>query len=124
MNRTNMHPLVAEYLAALNRASQVLPPTRRAELVEEIEAHLAEKGANRDGVTDADIKNILARLGAPEDIVDAEDRAQPGGDSPPVIPLRTVDFIGLGLVLIGGATLPPIGYLIGAAILGKSNRWT
>lgn len=64
--------LVRDYLGRLEAASAVLPADRREELTGEVREHidtaLAEAGRS-DEVT---VRNILERLGSPEDIVAAE----------------------------------------------------
>ena len=64
--------LVRDYLGRLEAAAAVLPASRREELASEVREHidtaLAEAGRN-DEVT---VRNILGRLGSPEEIVAAE----------------------------------------------------
>jgi hypothetical protein len=73
--------LVREYLGRLEAAAAVLPVNRREELVAEVREHinaaLAEAGRS-DEVT---VRNILERLGSPEEIVAAEagQAGTPGG---------------------------------------------
>ena len=71
--------LVVDYLGRLNAAAESLPPSRRAELAGEVRQHiemaLAEAGV-RDEVT---VRNVLDRLGRPDEIVDAER----GSEGPP-----------------------------------------
>ena len=73
-------PLVRDYLGRLEAAAAALPAGRRAELLADIGDHittsLAEAGS-ADGMT---VRNVLERLGAPEEIVAAEG----GVSSPPV----------------------------------------
>ncbi len=77
--------LVSDYLGRLERAAQPLPADRRrgeliAEVHEHIESALAEAGS-RDEVT---ARNVLERLGAPEEIVAAETGSggEPAGRHP------------------------------------------
>ncbi|MDA0180005.1 hypothetical protein OJ997_06840 [Solirubrobacter phytolaccae] len=65
-----LHPLAEDYLERLDRAAAHLPRARRRELVDDIEAHLLE--ALSPEPSDAEVREVLARLGAPEEIVDAE----------------------------------------------------
>jgi uncharacterized membrane protein len=64
--------LVRDYLGRLEAAAAVLPVNRRAELAAEVREHidaaLVEAGRS-DEVT---VRNILERLGSPEEIVAAE----------------------------------------------------
>ena len=73
--------LVRDYLGRLEAAAAVLPVNRREELAAEVREHidaaLAEAGRS-DEVT---VRNILERLGSPEEIVAAEagQSGTPGG---------------------------------------------
>ena len=64
--------LIRDYLGRLDAASWTVPAPRRAELADEvrehIEAALAEAGS-RDEVT---VRNVLDRLGRPEEIAAAD----------------------------------------------------
>ena len=82
--------LVADYLRRLTAAASALPADRRAELIEEITAHIAE--ARTAGSVGLDgppsVPDILERLGDPVYIVQAAADPFPGGQSesarPPV----------------------------------------
>jgi uncharacterized membrane protein len=82
--------LVADYLRRLTAAASALPADRRAELIEEITAHIAE--ARTAGSVGLDgppsVPDILERLGDPAYIVaaavDPFPGGQPGSARPPV----------------------------------------
>lgn len=65
--RAHMHPLVAAYLERLGIAAQALRGSARDELIADIEGHLHE--AVHAGMSDADVRSVLDRLGEPEEIV-------------------------------------------------------
>jgi uncharacterized membrane protein len=117
------HPLVTSYLDRLQRQAAALPEFRRVELVEEIRSHL--EVSLPEPASESQIRNMLDRLGTPEEIVNAE------LDDPQVStvqqaarePLRKRDVAGLVLLLFGGAAVPPVGYLVGTALVGTSRRW-
>jgi hypothetical protein len=73
--------LVADYLRRLTAAASALPADRRAELIEEITAHIAEaqsaEAANPGG--SPSVPGILERLGDPAHIVQAAAEPFPGG---------------------------------------------
>jgi hypothetical protein len=73
---TNNDQLVADYLGRLRSAASRLPTDRRADLVGEIAIHIAE--ARAEGPADAGspvyLRNILERLGEPDEIVRAADQ--------------------------------------------------
>ncbi|MEU4803816.1 hypothetical protein [Actinosynnema sp. NPDC023587] len=119
------HPLVASYLGTLRRYAASLPPSRRGELVEEIGSHI--ETSLLPGSSEVDIRNLLDRLGTPEEIVEAELDAATGEDRAPGVgvgPLRRWDLAGLALLLLGGAVVPPVGYVAGSVIVGASRRWS
>lgn len=125
--------LVRDYLVRLDDVARPLPSARRAELTREVHEHidaaLAEAG-RRDEVT---IRNILERLGRPEEIVAAEagwEAAQPGWAGSPPGGMSTArsrwgatEIIAL-LLLTLGWLLWPIGPLIGLIFVWISARWT
>jgi len=121
------HPVVVSYLEALQLRALSLPSTRREELLLEIRSHIA---ATLSGTaSEAQVRQLLDRLGSPEEIMDAEyDDAQTTtgvgrAATPPIEPLRWRDVTGLTLLLLGGAALPPVGYLAGGVLVGLSRRW-
>ncbi len=111
---TTTHPLVDDYLRRLDRAAQRLPRDDRNELVAEIRSHL-DAGLSPDP-DEAEVRNLLATLGSPEDIV-----AAAGPLRPPQ--RRGVREIAALLLLVTGFP-PVIGWLAGAALLLWSPLWT
>ncbi len=73
--------LVADYLRRLTAAASALPADRRAELTEEITAHIAEAraGGPADLGRPPSVPDILERLGDPAHIVQAAAEPFPGG---------------------------------------------
>jgi hypothetical protein len=127
---TTLHPLAEDYLRRLDRAAWSLPDPDRTELLAEIRAHL-EAGLT-PGSTDADVRNLLDELGAPEDIVAAAQPAvdprppQPPGAAPPVAasPWGAVELIAVLGLTVGTFVLPVIGPLVGIVLVWMSTRWT
>ena len=107
--------LVDDYLRRLEAAAGGLPRERRRELVAEIEEHidaaLGEAGA-RDEVA---VRNVLERLGPPEEIAAAADPPQRQARGR----LETAALI----VLAASFALPLLGYLIGAGLVVASTAW-
>ena len=126
--------LVNEYLRRLDAAATSLPPSRRAELAGEVRQHiemaLAEAGA-RDEVT---VRNVLDRLGPPDEIVDAErqvDGPPPGWTLAPVqasagagSPWGAVEIAAVLLLTVGAVFLPIIGPLLGLVFVWMSVQWS
>jgi hypothetical protein len=82
--------LVADYLRRLRTAASALPADRRAELTDEITAHIAEARSARPAGLDGppSVPDILERLGDPARIVQAAAEPFPGGppESGPPVP--------------------------------------
>jgi hypothetical protein len=117
MSTRVQHPLAADYLDRLRRAARRLPRDRREELVADIEAHLAETVEPDAG--DAEALTVLDRLGAPENIVEAEQpRPDPAADPRGLREWAAVFLLPFG-VFIGG-----VGWLIGVILLWSSRAWS
>ena len=116
MTTTTMHPLAVDYVDRLDRAARRLPRGERRELVEEVSAHLSE--ATDPGMSEAEIKTVLDRLGDPEDIVEAH-----WPDEPARPDRRGVhEWTAIFLLLFGGF-LVLIGWIAGAILLWTSRAW-
>ncbi|MEV6714847.1 hypothetical protein AB0M48_22760 [Lentzea sp. NPDC051208] len=116
------HPLVTNYMSALLHDASVLSEARRAELAEEIRSHI--EISLPENASEIEIRNLLDRLGEPSEIVAAELDDRPSGSQVASAPLKRSDLAGLALLLLGGALLPPVGYLVGTGLIGLSRRWS
>jgi uncharacterized membrane protein len=112
--------LVEDYLERLDRELGDLPRERRRELAEELSGHIAEARADLDEETEADVRNLLERVGDPADIA-AESRERPGARQHRVGPVEILALIGL---LVGGLILPFVGWFVGVVLLWVSEAWT
>jgi hypothetical protein len=123
--------LVEEYLGRLQAAAWPISAQRRAELVgevrEHIEAGLAAAGA-RDETT---VRNVLERLGPPEEIVAAEVPGAAGaavGNGVVGAERRSafggIEIAALVLLVIGGWLIPYVGTLLALVFVWVSTRWT
>jgi uncharacterized membrane protein len=126
--------LILGYLDRLDVASHGLPESRRSDLRAEVEEHIEaalDEVAARDEVT---IRNVLERLGPPEEIVAADLReggepAQSSAPSqpapPPTAPVwGTVEILAILGLTIGGLLLPFVGPIIGLLLVWMSRAWT
>jgi hypothetical protein len=77
----NVHtdPLVDDYLRRLDAATSALPAHRREELVSQIRDHLQEALRQTPADDEAAVRNVLERLGPPEEIADAATDPSPPG---------------------------------------------
>jgi uncharacterized membrane protein len=116
MNGTRQ-PEVGQYLRRLQRSMADLPAQRRDEILGEIEEHIASGLAEFPSPTDADVRNVLERVGDPADIA-AEARQRFG-----IKPARRswTDPAAIILLLIGGFTI--IGWFVGVVLLWISDAW-
>ena len=130
----NGDALVSDYLGRLEAASGRLAASRRAELADEVREHIATALAEVGGGDDLTVRDILDRLGPPEEIVAAEwepgSAAQPAGTLPSMAPTvatsswGAVEVIALLLLTVGAVLLPFIGPLLGLIFVWLSTQWT
>jgi hypothetical protein len=142
--------LVRDYLGRLHAAGWGLAPARRDELVAEVREHIdealrAEREAGRHG--EVVVRNVLERLGPPEEIVRAESEGQPydvagaatSGYAPfgapgnqagpatatgPASPWGPVEIFAVLLLSVGSVLLPVAGPIIGLMLVWVSAQWT
>jgi uncharacterized membrane protein YphA (DoxX/SURF4 family) len=113
---TSTDKLVEDYLDHLERELADFPSARRRELVQEISEHIAEARAGLESESEADIRNLLDRMGDPSDIA-AEAREvppEPAAAAAAADERRAgaVEIGALVLLLIGGLALPlALGFL-------------
>jgi uncharacterized membrane protein len=125
--------LVRDYLGRLEAASWPLPPDRRAELAGEVREHIETalaEGGRRDAVT---VRNVLERLGRPEEIVASEADVEPPAArwtdprSRVVGTVSTwgaVEIAAIFFLTVGAFLLPLFGPLLGLGLVWLSSRWT
>jgi HAAS len=106
--------LVDEYLRRLDRAAATLPQTQRIELVTEIREHIAA-ALHEETRNEVDVRNVLERLGPPEEIVDAARPTAPA-DARPAGRLEVA-----ALILL---VVPLVGWLFGVVLVLVSRAWS
>ena len=75
--------LIDDYLRRLEHAAAHMQQARRAELVAEIRGHLETALRQEQAAGEAAVRNVLDRLGTPEEIVEAaEPPSPPATDTP------------------------------------------
>jgi len=126
--------LVRDYLGRLEAASWPLSPGRRRELAGEVREHietaLAEAG-RRDTVT---VRNVLERLGRPEEIVSTEAEAEPSAtrwiDGPGgrvaahARSWGAIEIAAILLLTVGVFLLSVFGPILGLILVWLSTVWT
>jgi uncharacterized membrane protein len=111
---------VKEYLHDLEAELRDLPRSRRQELLGEIHEHIDSALAEAPDHDEAEVRNVLHRLGDPSDI--AEEARQRFGV--PKVKSGALEIAALILLPIGGIILPVIGWFIGVILLWSSRVWT
>jgi uncharacterized membrane protein len=111
---------VKEYMHDLEAELRDLPRSRRQELLGEIHEHIDSALAEAPAHDEAEVRNVLDRLGDPSDI--AEEARQRFGV--PKVKSGALEIAALILLLIGGIMLPIIGWFIGVILLWSSRVWT
>jgi uncharacterized membrane protein len=116
MSAPHAEQIVSGYLARLEQALSVLPPARRAELVDDVRSHIAEARRGLADESDPDLLNILDKLGDPADIAaDARDRLG-AQTAPPAMPLGVLEIAAIvALVFVWPA---------GIALVWLSSAWS
>ena len=121
--------LVSEYMGRLAAAAQPLPAARRGELIAEVQDHIASALAEAGSHDEVTARNVLDRLGSPEEIVAAETADGGAPARPQVLPVERRSWGGTELAAIlfltvGAIFLPVIGPIIGIALVWASTQWT
>jgi hypothetical protein len=111
---------VEAYFRRLDAELRDLPRARRSEIVGEIREHVDAALEESPDATEADVHNILERIGDPSEIA-AEARERFG-----IRPMRAggLEVWALILIPIGGLVVPVIGWIVGVALLWASRVWT
>ncbi len=117
---------VETYLDRLDKELSDLPTARRRELIEEIRGHIDQALAATTDPGEADVRNILERVGDPADIAE-EARERFGVHH--VIPtwrdwtaVVLVPFGGLLVLVVG--IVGTVGWVLGAIFLLASRIWS
>lgn len=109
--------LVADYLERLDAALVGVPPDRRNEIVGEIRSHIQEQRAGLNDETDADVYNLLERVGEPHELAAA-------AHSESSEPAETVNTRSrAGAVEILALVLTPLIWPVGVILLWTSSAW-
>jgi hypothetical protein len=120
------HPLVKRYLKDLEGAARMLPRARRAELLQDVRSHIEVALAEQERPDDAAVREVLAGLGAPPEIVTAAlaDGEPVGPEAPAVTVGITGHEVAAVVLLLFGALALGFGWLAGVLLLWSSPRWT
>jgi hypothetical protein len=107
--------LIDDYLSRLEQAAAHMQQARRTELVTEIRGHIDTALRQEQAAGEAAVRNVLERLGPPEDIVDAAEPRPPE-------PVRRTGPLEIAALI--ALIVPFIGWLIGTVLVLASRIWT
>lgn len=118
-------PILDDYLVSLARELRELPPSDRAEIVDEVRDHFEDARAELIDPTEADLRNILERLGPPAEIA-AEARIRFGVTRPVEAPPEPMHVAGRtpGGLEIGALVMWVVWWPLGVLLTALSPRWT
>ncbi|HEV2890757.1 MAG TPA: hypothetical protein VGX28_10315 [Frankiaceae bacterium] len=116
MNAT-LPAIATEYLRTVERGLAPLPRGRRDEVVADLREHLA---ASLEGAaTEADVRDVLDRLGAPREVA----RAALAEAGVVAQPKPVMEWWAVFLVSAGSVLLPVLGWLAGISMVWSSRIW-
>jgi hypothetical protein len=121
MTAPHAQSIVDGYLRRLDDELRPLPSRRRQEIAEDIRAHIAEARTALAEESDADVLNILDRLGEPAEIA-AEARERSGVDEPG--DAGPQELLALLLLGVGNIALPLLSWIAGVLLLWRSRCWS
>jgi hypothetical protein len=107
--------LIDDYLRRLEHAAAHMQRARRMELVAEIRGHIETALREEQAAGEAAVRNVLDRLGPPEEIVEAAEPPTP----PDGRRAGALEIVAL-LALI----VPFIGWLVGTVLIFVSRAWS
>jgi uncharacterized membrane protein len=118
--------VVQRYLNQVARHLQDLPDSERFELIEDLRAHIEEATGGVDAASEADVRNVLDRLGQPQDLArEARERAsdtdEPAGEDQPT--LATEQRKTPGALEVAAIILTAVFWPIGIVLAWASDRW-
>jgi flagellar basal body-associated protein FliL len=107
--------LVDDYLSRLEEAAAHLQRSRRAELIAEIREHIEAALREEEAAGEVAVRNVLERLGPPEEIVEAAEPAQE-------VEQRSTGKLEVAAMVT--LVVPFIGWLFGIAMVLISKAWS
>lgn len=119
MNTVDTDRLVDDYLRRLDAAASALPPDRRAELIMVIREHVQEALREAPANDEAAVRDLLERLGPPEDIVSAA--IDPTLSVQVIAPSQRSNGLAVASLLLGVLWFAGIGSVL-ALIFGYRAR--
>jgi uncharacterized membrane protein len=118
-------PIVDKYLDELAHDLSDLPAPKRRELLAEIKGHIEGALSQIAQPGEADVRNVLERLGEPADIAEeARDRFGVTKKAAGGVELAAVIGLSMVVLVVLNGSLALLGWLIGLILLWWSHVWT
>jgi uncharacterized membrane protein len=117
-------PLVRDYLGRLESAAWPLAAARRTELVGEVREHIDAALTEAGRADEVTVRNVLERLGPPEEIVAAESEGEAPPQSRTSSSWGAIEIIAVLLLTVGAVFIPFVGPFVGLVFVWASTRWT
>jgi uncharacterized membrane protein len=122
---TEQREILDEYVAALERALGDVPAVDRAEIVLEVRDHFEAAAAELEAPTEADLRNILERLGSPQEIAsEARQRFGVREVSATPAPLAVAPPMRVGILEVGALLGWMLWTPVGIVLMALSPRWS
>ena len=121
MSAPHAQTIIKGYLRRLDDELTALPRERRSEIVADIEAHIAHARSDLPAETDADLLNVLDRLGDPAEIAHEARERFGVVETPQAGPRELAAMLLLGP---GNFAVPVLSWLAGAVLIWRSPCWT
>lgn len=119
MSTSHADPIISAYLSRLEAAMATSPPGRRNEIISEIRAHIDEALQEAGASDEVTVRNVLERLGPPEEIASAA--STPG---PEQTRSRGKFELAALVVLALSGILPIVGWAVGVVLVLASDAWS
>jgi hypothetical protein len=124
MTTAARHPLVEDYLRRLWEEAARLPVDQARELVADIEDHVG--AAVLPDASEADVRNVLERLGSPRELVDVA-----SGTTPPAPKPKSFASPGGAIICLVAAELLSIAlplslplWIVGLVMMARATVWS
>ena len=121
MSAPHADSILGGYRLRLEAELNGLPPARREEIIAEVDAHIRDARAAFADETDADLLNLLDRLGDPS-VIGVEARERFDVAEPATAGAR--ELITLLLLVVGPFVVPVVTWVLGAMLARSSIAWT
>ncbi len=119
MSTSHADPIISAYLSRLEAAMATSPPGRRNEIISEIRAHIDEALREAGASDEVTVRNVLQRLGPPEEIASAASTPGPG-----LLRSRGKLELAALVVLALSGILPIVGWAVGVVLVLASDAWS